>query len=124
MFQTWIFLGQVFRVWAQNPYKQFREDAGKRKEAEKQQKPGDLQAEIARLKAKVQEQDKLFAGLQGENRILTENNKEISVKLEQAMVQAGSGKKQLKSSKNEPESKLTRWQYLKAVVKGFSFTWA
>ncbi|MFK0572901.1 hypothetical protein [Endozoicomonas sp.] len=70
------------------------------------------------MKAKVQEQDKLFAGLQGENRILAENNKEISAKLEQAMVQAGSGKKQLKSSENEPERKLTRWQHFKAIFTG------
>lgn len=99
-------------------YKEFRAKAQQRKAEEKQQKLGDLQTEIAGLKAKVQDQEKMIAGLQGENRILIENNKEITGKLEQAMVQAGSGKKTLKTSENEPEVKLTRWQHLKAFFIG------
>lgn len=99
-------------------YKEFRAKAQQRKAEEKQQKLGDLQAEIAGLKAKVQEQDKQIAGLQGENRILIVNNKEITGKLEQAMVQNRSGKKALKSSENDPEVKLTRWQHFKAFIFG------
>ncbi|MFK0570341.1 hypothetical protein [Endozoicomonas sp.] len=96
-------------------YKDFRAQAQQLKDAEKQQKTANLQAEIARLKAKVQEQDKQIAGLQGENRILIENNKEITGKLEQAMVQAGVRKKALKTPENETDTSMTRWQHFMAI---------
>ena len=61
----------------------------------------------SRRSSRSKEQDKQIAVLQGENWILAENNKETTANLEQAMVQAGSSKKQLKSSENKLEHKLT-----------------
>lgn len=115
--------GEVKRLEIEFPadlqaYKNFRAQAQQRKAEEKQQKTADLQAEIAGLKAKVQEQEKLIAGLQGENRILNENNKEISAKLEKVISQEGVSKKPLKPSENEPERKLTQWEHLKAFIMG------
>lgn len=99
-------------------YQQFREEASKRKAAEKQQTQGDLHAEITALSARIQEQDKQIAGLQGENRVLAENNRGITAKLEQAMAQTGAGKKQPEAHRNEPERALTRWQHFKAFIFG------
>ena len=65
--------------------------------SQKQLNTGSLAAEITRLKAKVQEQDKQIARLPGENRFLAESNREITTELGEAVVSA---KKALKTSQH------------------------